>query len=84
MFVSAFSENMKSTQQCENWSRFSSVAGATEGAKRTVASAAGTTAAWYKYASKVLGVDDFGESAPGDQVFLAKGLTPAGLASLAK
>ena len=35
-------------------------------------------------APKVLGVDDFGESAPGDQVFEAKGITPANLAKIAK
>ena len=50
----------------------------------TTACEAGTTSAWYKYASKVLGVDDFGESAPGNQVFEAKGMTPAGLVALAK
>merc|ERR1719478_822575 len=50
----------------------------------TTACEAGTTAAWYKYASKVLGVDDFGLSAPGDQVFEAKGIPPAGLVAMAK
>merc|ERR1719487_203652 len=50
----------------------------------TTACEAGVTAAWYKYAAKVLGVDDFGESAPGDQVFEAKGITPANLAKFAK
>merc|ERR1719326_2645736 len=45
----------------------------------TTACEAGTTSAWYKYASKVLGVDYFGESAPGDQVFEAKGITVEGL-----
>merc|ERR1719276_282199 len=50
----------------------------------TTAAEAGVTAAWYKYASKVLGVDSFGLSAPGDQVFEAKGMTVAGLVNLAK
>merc|ERR1719183_815939 len=50
----------------------------------TTACEAGVTAAWYKYATKVLGVDDFGLSAPGDQVFEAKGMTPAGLVAMAK
>jgi len=50
----------------------------------TTACEAGTTAAWYKYAAKVLGVDDFGESAPGDQVFEAKGITAANLLAFAK
>merc|ERR1719387_2015987 len=45
----------------------------------TTACEAGSTAAWYKYASKVLGVDDFGLSAPGNLVFEAKKITPAGL-----
>merc|ERR1719486_908991 len=50
----------------------------------TTACEAGVTAAWYKYAEKVLGVDDFGLSAPGDEVFEAKGITPEGLAEFAK
>merc|ERR1719198_1572763 len=50
----------------------------------TTAAEAGVTSAWYKYASKVLGVDSFGLSAPGDQVFEAKGMTVAGLVNLAK
>merc|ERR1719327_1294170 len=50
----------------------------------TTACEAGTTAAWYKHAAKVLGVDDFGLSAPGDQVFEAKGITTAGLVAKAK
>jgi len=43
--------------------------------EQTTACEAGVTSAWYKYAGKVLGVDDFGESAPGDQVFEAKGVS---------
>jgi transketolase len=50
----------------------------------TTAVEAGVTAAWYKYADKVLGVDYFGLSAPGDEVFEAKGLTVEGLVSMAK
>merc|ERR1719231_1080206 len=34
---------------------------------KTTAVEAGVTAAWYKYADKVMGVDYFGLSAPGDQ-----------------
>merc|ERR1719258_555319 len=49
----------------------------------TTAAEAGVTAAWYKYASKVLGVDSFGFSAPGDQVFEAKGMTVDGLVKMA-
>jgi len=51
---------------------------------KTTACEAGVTSSWYKYADKVLGVDDFGLSAPGDEVFEAKGITPAGLAAFAK
>jgi len=51
---------------------------------KTVAAEAGVTAAWYKYADKVLGVDYFGLSAPGPQVFEAKGLTVKGLVDLVK
>jgi len=49
----------------------------------TTACEAGVTAAWYKYADKVLGVDYFGLSAPGDEVFEAKGITAANLAKVA-
>merc|ERR1712066_955560 len=42
---------------------------------KTTAVEAGVTAAWYKYADKVLGVDYFGLSAPGPQVFEEKGMT---------
>jgi len=51
---------------------------------KTVAAEAGVTAAWYKYADKVLGVDYFGLSAPGPQVFEAKGMTVQGLVDLVK
>merc|ERR1719440_2287819 len=50
----------------------------------TMAVEAGVTAAWYKYADKVLGVDDFGESAPGDQVFEEKGVTTQGILDMLK
>merc|ERR1711871_1248641 len=50
----------------------------------TLAVEAGVTAAWYKYADKVLGVDYFGLSAPGDQVFEEKGLTVDGLVEMCK
>jgi len=50
----------------------------------TTACEAGTTAAWYKYAAKVLGVDSFGESAPAKFVFEAKGITTAGLVAKAQ
>merc|ERR1712070_1150380 len=36
---------------------------------QTTAVEAGVTSAWYKFADKVLGVDTFGLSAPGDQVY---------------
>ena len=51
---------------------------------KTTAAEAGYTAAWYKYADKVLGVDSFGLSAPGDEVFEAKGLTVPAMVALAK
>merc|ERR1712127_314615 len=50
---------------------------------KTTACEAGVTSSWYKYADTVLGVDDFGLSAPGDEVFEAKGITPANLAKVA-
>jgi transketolase len=42
---------------------------------KTTAVEAGVSAIWYKYADKVLGVDSFGESAPAQFVFEAKGIT---------
>merc|ERR1711920_370142 len=51
---------------------------------KTVAVEAGVTSVWYKYADKVLGVDTFGLSAPGDLVFAEKGMTTAGLVELVK
>merc|ERR1712087_397873 len=49
----------------------------------TTAAEAGVTAAWYKFADKVLGVDYFGLSAPGPEVFAEKGMTVDGLVKLA-
>merc|ERR1719247_1488858 len=51
---------------------------------KTTACEAGVTTGWYKYADKVLGVDYFGLSAPGPQVFEEKGMPAAKLAELAK
>merc|ERR1719258_801421 len=50
----------------------------------TLAVEAGVTSSWYKYADKVLGVDSFGLSAPGDQVFEEKGVTTAGIVTMMK
>jgi len=41
----------------------------------TVAVEAAVTAAWYKYADVVVGIDHFGESAPADQLFKEFGFT---------
>eukprot|EP00526_Cylindrotheca_closterium_P007112 CAMPEP_0113609310 /NCGR_PEP_ID=MMETSP0017_2-20120614/4420_1 /TAXON_ID=2856 /ORGANISM="Cylindrotheca closterium" /LENGTH=708 /DNA_ID=CAMNT_0000518113 /DNA_START=58 /DNA_END=2184 /DNA_ORIENTATION=- /assembly_acc=CAM_ASM_000147 len=46
---------------------------------KRVAMEAGVTGLWYKYASKVIGVDEFGFSAPGDIVMKEKGMTPENL-----
>merc|ERR1711920_198898 len=51
---------------------------------KTTAVEAGVTAVWYKYADKVLGVDSFGLSAPGDEVFEEKGMTEDKLVELVK
>ena len=40
---------------------------------------AGITGLWYKYASKVVGVDRYGFSAPGDIVMEELGMTAANL-----
>jgi len=50
----------------------------------TTAVEAGVSGLWYKYADKVLGVDSFGLSAPGNEVFEAKGMTTSGLVELVK
>merc|ERR1711918_295430 len=51
---------------------------------KTTAIEAGVTSIWYKYADKVIGVDSFGLSAPGDMVYAEKGMTTAGLVELVK
>jgi len=51
---------------------------------KTIAVEAGVTSVWYKYADKVLGVDSFGLSAPGDQVYEEKGMTVDKLVDLVK
>lgn len=51
---------------------------------KTTACEAGVTAAWYKYADKVLGVDYFGLSAPGPQVYEERGMTVPKLVELVK
>merc|ERR1712232_1171249 len=44
-----------------------------------IAIEAGVSGLWYKYASKVVGVDRFGFSAPGDIVMSELGMTPENL-----
>jgi len=46
---------------------------------KRIAIEAGVTGLWYKYASKVVGVDRFGFSAPGDIVMKELGMTPENL-----
>jgi transketolase len=46
---------------------------------KRVAMEAGVSGLWYKYASKVVGVDHFGFSAPGDIVMKIKGMTAENL-----
>jgi transketolase len=46
---------------------------------KRVAMEAGVSGLWYKYASKVVGVDYFGFSAPGDIVMKEKGMTAENL-----
>merc|ERR1719223_2235217 len=48
---------------------------------KRIAMEAGVSGLWYKYASKVVGVDEFGFSAPGDIVMKEKGMTPENLAA---
>jgi len=48
---------------------------------KRIAMEAGVSAPWYKYASKVVGVDKFGFSAPGDIVMQEYGMTPENLAA---
>merc|ERR1719428_1580512 len=49
-----------------------------DGVKK-IAMEAGVTGLWYKYADTVVGVDKFGESAPGDYVMEKYGMTAANL-----
>jgi transketolase len=46
---------------------------------KRIAMEAGVSGLWYKYASKVVGVDRFGFSAPGDIVMKELGMTPENL-----
>jgi len=46
---------------------------------KRIAMEAGVSAPWYKYASKVVGVDRFGFSAPGDIVMAELGMSPENL-----
>merc|ERR1712003_544880 len=46
---------------------------------KRIAMEAGVSDLWYKYASKVVGVDKFGFSAPGDIVMKEYGMTPENL-----
>jgi transketolase len=48
---------------------------------KRIAMEAGVSGLWYKYASKVVGVDRFGFSAPGDTVMKELGMTAENLAS---
>merc|ERR1712127_1139094 len=48
---------------------------------KRVAMEAGVSAPWYKYASKVVGVDRFGFSAPGDIVMAELGMSAGNLAA---
>merc|ERR1712003_55146 len=48
---------------------------------KRIAMEAGVSGLWYKYASKVVSVDRFGFSAPGDIVMETLGMTPENLAS---
>ena len=48
---------------------------------KRIAMEAGVSGLWYKYASKVVGVDRFGFSAPGDIVMKELGMTAENLAS---
>jgi len=48
---------------------------------KRIAMEAGVSMPWYKYASKVVGVDRFGFSAPGDIVMKELGMSPENIAS---
>merc|ERR1712084_138313 len=51
------------------------------GCTKRIAIEAGVTGLWYKYASKVVGVDRFGFSAPGDIVMKELGMTAENLSA---
>merc|ERR1719335_287278 len=51
---------------------------------KTIAMEAGVTGLWYKYADKVVGVDHFGMSAPGDQIMEKLGMTADNLVKVAR
>jgi len=51
---------------------------------RTIAMEAGVTGLWYKYADKVVGVDSFGESGPGDLVMDKLGMNAENLVKAAR
>jgi len=51
---------------------------------KTIAMEAGVSGLWYKYADTVVGVDDFGMSAPGDIVMEKKGMTADNLVKAAR
>merc|ERR1719399_113330 len=51
---------------------------------KTIAREAGVSGLWYKYADTVVGVDDFGMSAPGDIVMEKKGMTADNLVKAAR
>lgn len=58
-----------------------------EKVKARVAVEAGATSCWYKYVGlngKVIGLDNFGESAPAKQLFEKYGFTPENIAKTAK
>merc|ERR1712176_172115 len=48
---------------------------------KRIAMEAGVSGLWYKYASKVVGVNRFGFSAPGDLVMKELGMTPENLSA---
>merc|ERR1719393_833981 len=50
---------------------------------KTIAMEAGVTGLWYKYADKVVGIDRFGMSAPGDTVMQKMGMTAENLVKAA-
>merc|ERR1711972_593692 len=51
---------------------------------KTIAMEAGVTGLWFKYASQVIGIDHFGESAPGDLVLKKLGMTSDNLVKAAR